>query len=73
MEALEQLISIEERKIDHLLQIRNQPDILSGSPNIHFSEDNDTCHVQQAGDLEHCIEKAYEQLAIYKIRKYMEF
>lgn len=66
MEALDQLISNEERRIDHLMEMRNRSGASSG------------CKGQDQGlsankDLEYDIEKAYEQLSIYKIRKYMGF
>ena len=65
MEALDQLISIEESRIDHLMEIRNS----SGAS----SERKDKDQNSSGNDLENDIEEAYEQLTIYKIRKYMGF
>jgi hypothetical protein len=76
MEALDQLIKKEERKIDHLLRLRNQPDAFSGSSvslNKPEIEDNDYCEFPNSEDVNYCIEKAYEQLSIFKIRRYMGF
>jgi hypothetical protein len=76
MEALDQLIRKEERKIDHLLQLRNQPDVYSGSSVNHDNSDSDDhnyCDSPSSEDVNYCIEKAYEQLAIFKIRRYMGF
>jgi hypothetical protein len=66
MKALDRLISLEERKIDYLTSIRNNP----GASNCDLGE---YCRPRQSAEIEHDIEKAYEQLAIYKIRKFMDF
>ena len=66
MEALDQLISIEERRIDHLMERRNR----SGSSTEYPGKDQ---ALSGSEDLDYDIEKAYEQLTIYKIRKYMGF
>lgn len=72
MEALDQLIKQEERRIDNLLQLRNQPDSYSGSLGSSDIADNysDSSGIE---DVNYCIEKAYEQLSIFKIRRYMGF
>jgi hypothetical protein len=66
MDALDQLIYKEEQKIDHLIEIRTHPAGSEGSPGLHLNSG-------RAEDLDYDIEKAWEQLAIYKIRKYMGF
>lgn len=66
MEALDQLISNEERKIDHLMQIRNQPA-------EEREEEEVPNNFSKIEDIDYGIQKAYEQLAIYKIRKEMGF
>lgn len=66
MEALDQLIINEERKIDHLMQIRNKPAAEREMEGV-------TNSFGKAEDIDYGIEKAYEQLAIYKIRKEMGF
>ncbi|MGF1584540.1 MAG: hypothetical protein ACFCUM_04400 [Bacteroidales bacterium] len=76
MEALDQLIRKEERRIDHLLQLRSQPDAYSGSSvssDNSDSDDHNYCDSPSSEDVNYCIEKAYEQLAIFKIRRYMGF
>ena len=64
MEALDELITTEERKIDHLTQIRHNPSTCTEMPDYPG---------RAAAEIDHDIEKAYEQLAIYKIRKMMGF
>jgi hypothetical protein len=66
MEALDQLISREEKKIDYLLQLRQNPGIT-----VNYS--GDTHRNLAAADIDNDIDKAYEQLAIYKIRRLMGF
>jgi hypothetical protein len=73
MEALDQLIRKEERKIDHLIQLLNQPDAFSGSSVSSDVSDSEYCDSPNREDVNYCIEKAYEQLAIFKIRRYMGF
>ena len=66
MEALDELIRCEERKLEHLMQIRNYTSFYDRtSP----PEDK----INNAEDIDYDIEKAYEQLSIYKIRKLMGF
>jgi hypothetical protein len=66
MKALDKLICLEERKIDYLTSIRNNSGALKCDPGEY-------CRPIQSAEIEHDIEKAYEQLAIYKIRKFMGF
>lgn len=66
MEKLDELITSEEAKIEHLMDIREYP-----SKFIEYYRINDAAHKNV--NVEHDIEKAYEQLAIYKIRKLMGF
>jgi hypothetical protein len=76
MEALDQLIRKEEKKIDHLIQLRNQPDGFPASPvsrDVSGSDDHDYCDYPKRDDVNYCIDKAYEQLTIFKIRRYMGF
>jgi hypothetical protein len=76
MEALDQLIKQEERRIEHLLQLRNQPYSYSGSSASHDNAGNDEDNYSGSSgseDVNYCIEKAYEQLSIFKIRRYMGF
>jgi hypothetical protein len=66
MKALDQLICNEEKRIDYLMQIREHPEKNFLSPgSVH--------NLPAIEDLDYDIEKAHEQLAIYKIRKYMGF
>ncbi len=66
MKALDELISTEERKIDYLTSIRHNPGAVVCDP-------GEGCRPKPAAEIDHDIEKAYEQLAIYKIRKFMGF
>lgn len=66
MQTLDQLISNEEMRIEHLLQLRGIQDyevVPSGSG----------FRTHDSGHVDYDLDKAYEQLAIYKIRKLMEF
>ncbi len=64
METLDKLIIDEENKIDYLLQRRTRP-----AANIPGER-----HYKGISlNVEYDIEKAYEQLAIFKIRKMMGF
>jgi isoleucyl-tRNA synthetase len=65
MKALDQLICIEEKRIDYLMQKRNHAEINDSTGSVHDSPSFE--------GLDYDIEKAHEQLAIYKIRKYMGF
>jgi hypothetical protein len=76
MEPLDQLIRKEERKIDYLTKLRNQPDAFPASSisrDSSGSDDHNYCDSPKREDVNYCIEKAYEHLAILKIRKYMGF
>jgi hypothetical protein len=66
MEALDELIRCEERKLEHLMQIRNHTSFYDRTS---LPEDK----INNAEDIDYDIEKAYEQLSIYKIRKLMGF
>lgn len=66
MEALDQLISREEKKIDYLLRLRQ-------NPGRTVNNSGDTHRNMAAADIDNDIDKAYEQLAIYKIRRLMGF
>ncbi len=66
MTALDELISNEEMKLEHLMKIRNHTDI-EGRTSRPGNRINHT------EDIDYDIEKAYEQLSIYKIRKLMGF
>jgi hypothetical protein len=66
MEALDQLISREEKKIDYLTRLRQ-------NPGINVSNSGITRRELDAAEIDNDIEKAYEQLAIYRIRKLMGF
>jgi hypothetical protein len=63
MEGLDQLISLEERKIEQLSRMRRDPGAARSDGRRHVA----------AAEIDNDIEKAYEQLAIYKIRKMMGF
>jgi hydrogenase maturation factor HypE len=66
MESLDQLINKEEQRIEQLTRLRSLP--------VHAIKKN--CTDQDSGNFEYLdynIEKAYEKLAIYKIRKSMGF
>lgn len=66
MESLDQLINNEEQRIERLTRLRSQP-VLA----IHNNgADQDSGNPEY---IDYNIEKAYEQLAIYKIRKFMGF
>ena len=66
MNALDCLISKEEKKIDHLMEIRNRT---SASGTITGSKYG----ISRAEDIDLDIKQAWEQLTIYKIRKEMGF
>ena len=66
MKALDELIRNEEMKLEHLMQIRNHADVAGRT-----SRPGNT--INHAEDIDYDIEKAYEQLSIYKIRKLMGF
>ncbi len=66
MTALDELIRNEEMKLEHLMQIRNHTDVA-------FSNSRPENRISYAEDIDYDIEKAYEQLSIYKIRKLMGF
>jgi len=66
MQTLDQLISNEEMRIEHLLKIRGIQDNEAATPGSGFG-------THDSGHVVYDLEKAYEQLAIYKIRKLMEF
>ncbi|MFP4367684.1 MAG: hypothetical protein ACLFQA_11375 [Bacteroidales bacterium] len=66
MEKLDELISCEENRIEHLMEIREYPSKFRE----YYRNDSGT---HKEINVEHDIEKAYEQLAIYKIRKLMGF
>ncbi len=66
MEALDELIRSEERKLEHLMQIRNHTGF---NDRTSLPEDR----INNAEDIDYDIEKTYEQLSIYKIRKLMGF
>ncbi len=66
MEGLDQLISMEERKIDQLSRMRRNPGVARRN-SIRGHRPVATAEIDRD------IEKAYEQLAIYKIRKMMGF
>ncbi len=66
MKALDELIRSEEMKLEHLMQIRNHADVAGRT-----SRPGKT--INPAEDIDYDIEKAYEQLSIYKIRRLMGF
>ncbi len=66
MESLDILINSQERRIDHLLQLRRQCDEENKGDYPHPDS-------QHNGNIDYDLEKAYEQLAIYKIRKMMGY
>jgi hypothetical protein len=62
MNTLDKLIIEEERRIDFLLQVQSSPEkIQEGATRRAYP------------GIENDIERAYEQLAIYKIRRMMGF
>ena len=66
MDGLEQLINDEERRIDLLMKMRSQvtsADFAAVSPN----------GCPGGSNLDYDIQKAWEQLTIYKIRRSMGF
>jgi hypothetical protein len=66
MNALDELISTEEKKIDYLTSIRHNPGIV-------LCNRGEDCRPKPTAEIDHDIQKAYEQLAIFKIRKFMGF
>ena len=66
MNTLDCLISKEEKKIDYLMEVRNEA---SASGIIAGSEYG----ISRAEDIDLNIRQAWEQLTIYKIRKEMGF
>jgi hypothetical protein len=76
MEALDELIRKEERKIDNLTNLRYQPDAFpapSTSSDSSGNDDHDYCDFPKKEDVDYCIEKAYEHLSILKIRRYLGY
>ena len=66
MKALDELIRNEEMKLEYLMQIRNHTDVA-----VRTSRPGN--RINHAEDIDYDIEKAYEQLSIYIIRKLMGF
>ncbi|TVR71690.1 MAG: hypothetical protein EA408_08595 [Marinilabiliales bacterium] len=64
MGTLDRLINHQEEKIDHLMQLRRQ---YAGGA----TDDLPERAIAHPANIDHDIEKAYEELTIYKIRKMM--